>query len=146
MFFAGAIAGDRPPRYGMPGSLRITVGRGPVPRRASVGREMALVGVLFSRRSNDRGGQAPALRARKGVLLAMRRSGSGDPELRSLGYASNRGGQAPALRTNRDNLGNLANPAANLGNLGNPAHAWHGEGQALALRTGGRPHLEHACN
>ena len=32
---------------------------------------------------NDRGGQAPALRAKK-VLLAMRRSGSGDPELQSL--------------------------------------------------------------
>ena len=32
---------------------------------------------------NDRGGQAPALRARK-VFLSIRRSGSGDPELRSL--------------------------------------------------------------
>ena len=29
-------------------------------------RETALVGVRFSRRSDDRGGQAPALRARKG--------------------------------------------------------------------------------
>ena len=38
-----------------------TVGRGPVPRRASIGKT-ALVCVRFSRRSNDRGGQAPALR------------------------------------------------------------------------------------
>ena len=43
-----------------------TVGRGPVPRHASAGKETALVGGRFSRRSNDRGGQAPALRARKG--------------------------------------------------------------------------------
>ena len=33
--------------------------------------------------ASDRGGQAPALQARKGVLLAMRRSGSGAPELQS---------------------------------------------------------------
>ena len=46
-------------RYARPSPF--TVGRGPVPRRASVG-ETALVGVRFSRRSNDRGGQAPALR------------------------------------------------------------------------------------
>ena len=39
-----------------------TVGRGPVPRHASVGRKTALAGVRFSRRSNARGGQAPALR------------------------------------------------------------------------------------
>ena len=45
-----------------------TVGRGPVPRRASVGRKTALVGVRFLRRSNDRGGQAPALRAREGFF------------------------------------------------------------------------------
>ena len=31
-----AIAGDRPPRYGLQGRLRFTVGRGPVPRHASV--------------------------------------------------------------------------------------------------------------
>ena len=65
MFFTGVIARDRPPRYGLQGRLRFTVGRGPVPRRASV-EETALGGVRFSRGSNDRGGQAPALRARKG--------------------------------------------------------------------------------
>ena len=64
MFFMGVIAGDRPPRYGKKNSCRFTVGRGPVPRRASVGK--MLVGVRFSRGSNDRGGQAPALRALKG--------------------------------------------------------------------------------
>ena len=45
--------------------LRVPKARGSIPRRASVGK-MALAGVRFSRRSNDRGGQAPALRARKG--------------------------------------------------------------------------------
>ena len=64
-FFTGVIAEDRPPRYGLQGRLRFSVGRGPVPRHASV-EETALVGVRFSRRSNDRGGQAPALRAREG--------------------------------------------------------------------------------
>ena len=33
--------------------------------------------------ASNRGGQAPALRARGGVLFAMRRSGAGAPELRS---------------------------------------------------------------
>ena len=96
MFFTGGIAGDRPPRYGEK-SVPLTVGRGPVPRRASIGKT-TLVGVRFSRRSNDRGGQAPALRAREGFLLAMPRSGSGDPELQS---------PAPNL-AHRENL---ANPA-----------------------------------
>ena len=61
-FHESTLAGDRPPRYGMQGRLCFTVGRGPVPRRASIGRETALVGGWFLRRSNDRGGQAPALR------------------------------------------------------------------------------------
>ena len=42
-------------------SASVIVGRGPVPRHASV-EETALVGVRFSRRLNARGGQAPALR------------------------------------------------------------------------------------
>ena len=66
MFFAGVIAGDRPPRDGEK-SVLLTVGRGPVPRHASVGKT-ALVGVRFSRGSSARGGQAPALRARKGFV------------------------------------------------------------------------------
>ena len=59
------IAWDRPSRDGLQGRLRFTVGRGPVPRHASIG-ETALVGVRFSRRSSNRGGQAPARRAREG--------------------------------------------------------------------------------
>ena len=34
MFFAGVIAGDRPPRYGEK-NVPLTVGRGPVPRHAT---------------------------------------------------------------------------------------------------------------
>ena len=45
---------------------RVERSRGTGPRRASIAGETALVGVRFSRRSNDRGGQALALRARKG--------------------------------------------------------------------------------
>ena len=67
-FRAGrTIAGDRPPRYGIvrvseSKNIPFHVGRGPVPRHASIFRATALVGVWFSRRSNDRGGQAPARR------------------------------------------------------------------------------------
>ena len=68
MFFMGVLAGACPPRYGMQGCLRFTVGRGPVPRHASV-EETALAGVRFSCGSNDRGGQAPALRAKEGFFL-----------------------------------------------------------------------------
>ena len=46
---------------------------------------------------NARGGQAPALRARK-VLLSMRRSGAGAPELQSPAPAWLSEGQALALR------------------------------------------------
>ena len=56
----------------------------------------------FFRGSNDRGGQAPALRARKGVRLAMRRSGAGAPELQSpapnLANLVNRVNPAPLLK------------------------------------------------
>ena len=36
MFFTRAIAEDRPPRYGEK-NVPLTVGRGPVPRHASIG-------------------------------------------------------------------------------------------------------------
>ena len=49
------------PRATIENAIPFIVGRGPVPRRASAG-ETALAGVQFSRRSSDRGGQAPALR------------------------------------------------------------------------------------
>ena len=52
-------------------NVPLPVGRGPVPRRASVG-ETALAGVQFSRRSGDRGGQAPALRAQAPALRARK--------------------------------------------------------------------------
>ena len=130
------------PRATVKNNVPLTVGRGPVPRRASIGKT-ALVGVRFLRESCARGGQAPALRLKKRaaarraracpspclgregkrplsacvfcagralagdrpprygpgrVFLSMRRAGSGAPELRSLGHASDHGGQAPALR------------------------------------------------
>ena len=56
-------------------------------------------------------GTGPRATGPEGVLLAMRRSGAGAPELQSLEHASDRGGQAPALRTNLANLGNRDNPA-----------------------------------
>ena len=49
------------PRATVKKSVPFTVGRGPVPRRASV-EETALASVRFLRGSSDRGGQAPALR------------------------------------------------------------------------------------
>ena len=65
---------------------------------------------MFSQIERSRG-TGPRATGTEGVLLAMRRSESGDPELRSLGHAGARGGQAPALRTHRANLVNPANPA-----------------------------------
>ena len=50
------------PRATVSKTAPFTVGRGPVPRRASIERETALVCVRFSRRSGDRGGLSPALR------------------------------------------------------------------------------------
>ena len=108
MFFTGVLAGDRPPRYGKK-SVLLTVGRGPVPRRASVGKT-AWVGVRFSRRSHDRGGQAPALRAKElfASLCAVREQASPNysllkvlKDLKRCFDGCDRGGQAPALRLSR---------------------------------------------
>ena len=87
-----------------------TVGRGPVPRRASVGMGNGLgLRAFFARVLRSRG---PVPRATVGEAAArLTRSRSGEPELRSLGHADDRGGQAPALRTNRANLVNPVNPA-----------------------------------
>ena len=64
-FHAGNRGGQAPAlRFARPSPF--TVGRGPVPRRATIGKEMVLVGGRFSRESGDRGGQAPALRAPEG--------------------------------------------------------------------------------
>ena len=64
---------------------------------------------VFSRERSR--GPVPRATGQGGVLLAMRRPGSGDPELRSLGHANDRGGLSPALRTNLANRGNRGNPA-----------------------------------
>ena len=102
------IAGDRPPRDGCQGRLPFTVGRWPVPRRASV-EETTLAGVRFSRRSNDRGGQAPARRLSRPSPFHRRARACPSPCLgrgngrgvRFSRSASDRGGQAPARRLSR---------------------------------------------
>ena len=96
----------------------LTVGRGPVPRRATIAKETALVCVRFSRGSGDRGGQAPALRLSRPSPLHRRawalgchtriREGfprrasiAGEPALVCVRFSrrsNDRGGQAPALR------------------------------------------------
>ena len=100
---------------------RATVKKRAVYRRARacpspcIGRGNGLgLRAVFAQVERSRG-TGPRATGQGGVFLAMRRSGSGDPELRS---------SAPNLA----NLGNPENPAPN------PAPAWHGEGQALALR------------
>ena len=156
-FRAGrALAGDRPPRYGLQGRFRFTVGRGPVPRRASVGTGKRPWAVDDFRADRTIAGDRPPRYGKRPSPFHRRaracpspchrvhehsrgtgpratvdeasarltRSGSGDPELRSLGHAGDRGGQAPALRNNLANLANPANPAPNLANrdnLVNPA-------------------------
>ena len=92
---ARVLAWDRPPRYGMQGRLPFTVGRGPVPRHASVCTENG-VGwrSVFAQIERSRG-TGPRATGQGGVLLAMPRSGAGAPELQSLGHANDRGGQPP---------------------------------------------------
>ena len=91
MFFHGGDRGGNPlacacgrrgpPRYGMQGRLRFTVGRGPVPRRASIGMENGFGRwVVFAQVERSRG-TGPRATGREGVLFAMRRSGPGAPEL-----------------------------------------------------------------
>ena len=66
-------------------------------------------------RVNARGGQAPALRWMR--QLPLTRSGSGDPELRSLGHVRERSrGTGPRATDNLANLANRDNPAPH------PAH------------------------
>ena len=77
-----AIAGACPPRYGLQGRLRFTVGRGPVPRHASVEETALGWRSVFARVERLRG-PVPRATGPGGVLLAMRRSGAGDPELQS---------------------------------------------------------------
>ena len=80
-------------------SVPFTVGRGPVPRHASVGKENSLcLRAIFARVERSRG-TGPRATGPERVLLSMRRSGAGDPELQF---------SAP-------NLANLVNPE-------NPVH------------------------
>ena len=109
MFFTGAIAGEtrsparvagEPPTLGVKKACSLPEGEGlslAVPRSE---RKTVLVGVRFSRRSNDRGGQAPALRARKGFSSPC----------------------AFGSRCSRTTVS--CSSLTNLGNLGNPAHLW----------------------
>ena len=75
------IAGDRPPRSGMQGRLPFTVGRGPVPRRASIGTGNGVSRRSFFAQIERSRGTGPRATGPEGILLAMRRSGSGAPEL-----------------------------------------------------------------
>ncbi len=76
------IAGDRPPRYGMQGRLRFTVGRGPVPRRASIGTGNGLCRRGF-RAGRALAGDRPPRYGETETVSRLIRSGSGDPELQS---------------------------------------------------------------
>ena len=71
----GMFAGDRPPRYGEKNPL-LYVGRGPVPRHASIAGPISVV--------------------RERLLPIGSRSG--DLDLQMIGVSGDRGGQAPALR------------------------------------------------
>ena len=125
-YFSRVLSRGTGPRDTVKKSVPFTVGRGPVPRHASVG-ETALVGVRFSRGSGTRGGQAPALRARKGFASPSRgtgtratvkkraadrraracpspclgREGNGFIGVRFSRGSDDRGGQAPALRARK---------------------------------------------
>ena len=108
MFFAGVIAGDRPPRYGE--KKRVVYRRARACPSPCLGRGNGWLACGFRAGRRSRG-TGPRATGQEGILFAMRRSGSGEPELRSLGHAGDRGGQAPALRTHLANLVNPANPA-----------------------------------
>ena len=75
--------GMRGPRATVKKSVPFSVGRGPVPRRASIctGNGLGLRAV-FARVERSRG-TGPRATGPEGVRLAMRRSGAGAPELRS---------------------------------------------------------------
>ena len=68
----GCAYGIRGPRATVKTTPSLHVGRGPVPRHASIERKTAWVCVWFSRGSNVRGGQAPALRKKTPSLTVGR--------------------------------------------------------------------------
>ncbi len=97
-----AIAGDRPPRYGMQGRLPFTVGRGPVPRRASICTRNGVGWRSFFARIERSRGTGPRATGLEGVLLAVHPFG---------------------IRRSRTTVSRPYNPA-NRDNLVNPAHLW----------------------
>ena len=74
-FLMRAIAGDRPPRYGCQGRLCFTVGRGPVPRRASIGTENGVGWRAFFAQVVRSRGTGPRATGPEGVRLSMCRFG-----------------------------------------------------------------------
>ena len=70
------------PRATVKKSVLLTVGRGPVPRYASIGRNGVGWRAFFARGEQSRG-TGPRATGPEGVLLSMRRSGAGVPELQS---------------------------------------------------------------
>ena len=81
-FYESTIAGDRPPRYGMQGRCCFTVGRGPVPRHASICTRNSLGRwTIFAQVGRSRGkparmrvwhARAPALRYARPPLFHRR--------------------------------------------------------------------------
>ena len=72
MFFAGVLAGACPPRYGEK-NAPFTVGRGPVPRRASIGTRNGLGRrAFFARVGRSRGTGPRATVDEAAVLLPVR--------------------------------------------------------------------------
>ena len=99
------------PRAAMKKTPSLHVGRGPVPRHASV-EETVLAGVRFSRRASTRRGQAPALRLSRPSPFHRRAVGNPVPRhasveetvlagVRFSRRSGTRRGQAPALRLSR---------------------------------------------
>ena len=78
-----------------PKALPFIVGRGPVPRRASVCTGNGLGRRVVFAQVERRGGQAPALRFARPPRFTV---GRGPVPRQAIGYMRDRGGQAPALR------------------------------------------------
>ena len=105
---ATAIAGDRPPRNGCQNRLSFTVGRGPVPRHASIGTENGVgwravfAQVERSRGTGPRATVNSRLRFTVGRGTGPRRASSERKTalagVRFSRKSGDRGGQAPALR------------------------------------------------
>ena len=119
------LAGDRPPRYEKK-RHPVTVGRGPVPRRASIviKNVRGLWGIgRFLLRSDDRGGQAPALRLMK-VFGATQNTA---PSRGTGPRATVTGGVFPLILKILKILKNLENPAHGLTFIPLPCYTFQKE-------------------